>query len=103
MVSFDLAADPSEGGAFIDRLSLFKLVANVGDTRSLVAHPAAMTHCRLSAQQRAEAGIRDTTIRLSVGLESAADLIADLEQALEAVHVHPAAADSSARYQEAGR
>lgn len=103
VVSFDLAADPSEVGAFIDRLSLFKLVANVGDTRSLVAHPAAMTHCRLSAQQRADAGIRDTTIRLSVGLESAADLIADLEQALEAVHVHPAAADSSARYQEAGR
>lgn len=46
--SFGLAADRSEVGAFIDRLRLFKLVANVGDARSLVAHPAAMTHCRLS-------------------------------------------------------
>ncbi|EMY32732.1 O-acetylhomoserine sulfhydrolase [Arthrobacter crystallopoietes BAB-32] len=80
--SFDLAADPAETGPFIDRLRLFKLVANVGDTRSLVAHPAAMTHCRLTPQQRAAAGIGETTIRLSIGLESAADLVADLAQAL---------------------
>lgn len=83
VLSFDLAATGvTSVGAFIDRLSLFKLVANVGDTRSLVAHPAAMTHCRLTPQQRADAGISDTTIRLSIGLESAADLIADLAQAL---------------------
>ena len=80
--SFDLAADPGQVGPFIDRLRLFKLVANVGDTRSLVAHPAAMTHCRLSPEQRAAAGIAETTIRLSVGLEAAADLVADLDQAL---------------------
>jgi O-acetylhomoserine (thiol)-lyase len=80
--SFDLAADPDQVGPFIDRLRLFKLVANVGDTRSLVSHPAAMTHCRLSAQQRAAAGIAETTVRLSVGLEAAADLVADLAQAL---------------------
>jgi O-acetylhomoserine (thiol)-lyase len=80
--SFDLAADPAEVGPFIDRLRLFKLVANVGDTRSLVAHPAAMTHCRLSPPQRAAAGIGETTIRLSIGLEAAADLVADLAQAL---------------------
>lgn len=81
--SFDLAADPAEVGPFIDRLRLFKLVANVGDTRSLVAHPAVMTHCRLSPRQRAAAGIGETTIRLSIGLESAADLVADLARALD--------------------
>ncbi|NKX55124.1 O-acetylhomoserine aminocarboxypropyltransferase/cysteine synthase family protein [Arthrobacter mobilis] len=80
--SFDLAAGPEQVGPFIDRLGLFKLVANVGDTRSLVAHPAAMTHCRLTPGQRAAAGIAETTIRLSVGLEAAADLVADLDQAL---------------------
>lgn len=80
--SFDLAAEPGQVGDFIDRLRLFKLVANVGDTRSLVAHPAAMTHCRLTPEQRAAAGIAETTIRLSVGLETAADLVADLDLAL---------------------
>ncbi|MDN4610392.1 O-acetylhomoserine aminocarboxypropyltransferase/cysteine synthase family protein [Arthrobacter burdickii] len=80
--SFDLAAEPGQVGAFIDRLRLFKLVANVGDTRSLIAHPAAMTHCRLTPGQRAAAGIAETTIRLSVGLETAADLVADLDLAL---------------------
>lgn len=80
--SFDLAADPAQVGPFIDRLRLFRLVANVGDTRSLVAHPAAMTHCRLSREQRAAAGIGEATIRLSVGLEDAADLVADLALAL---------------------
>ncbi len=80
--SFDLAADPAEVGPFIDRLRLFKLVANVGDTRSLVAHPAAMTHCRLTREQRATAGITEATIRLSVGLEAAVDLVADLARAL---------------------
>ncbi|RJT74719.1 O-acetylhomoserine aminocarboxypropyltransferase/cysteine synthase [Arthrobacter cheniae] len=80
--SFDLAADQEHVGPFIDRLRLFKLVANVGDTRSLVAHPASMTHCRLSPEQRAGAGITGSTIRLSVGLEAAADLVADLDLAL---------------------
>ena len=80
--SFDLAARPDQVGPFIDRLQLFKLVANVGDTRSLVAHPAAMTHCRLSPQQRAAAGIGESTIRLSIGLETASDLVSDLERAL---------------------
>ena len=80
--SFDLAAGPEQVGPFIDRLRLFKLVANVGDTKSLVAHPTAMTHCRLSPEQRAAAGIAESTIRLSIGLEAASDLVADLELAL---------------------
>ncbi|MDN5887319.1 MAG: aminotransferase class V-fold PLP-dependent enzyme [Micrococcaceae bacterium] len=83
--SFDLAATAETVGPFIDALSLFKLVANLGDTRSLVAHPAAMTHCRLSAAQRTAAGIGATTIRLSIGLEDPEDLIADLCRCLDAV------------------
>ncbi|MGO2532772.1 O-acetylhomoserine aminocarboxypropyltransferase/cysteine synthase family protein [Arthrobacter rhombi] len=82
--SFDLAASGESVGPFIDGLALFKLVANLGDTRSLVAHPAAMTHCRLTETQRVAAGIGETTIRLSIGLEDPADLIADLGQCLDA-------------------
>ncbi|MFE7629378.1 O-acetylhomoserine aminocarboxypropyltransferase/cysteine synthase family protein [Kocuria sp. NPDC057446] len=83
--SFDLAAPDDAVGPFIDALRLFKLVANVGDTRSLVAHPAAMTHCRLTPEQRRAGGIAETTIRLSIGLESPQDLVADLGRALDTV------------------
>jgi O-acetylhomoserine (thiol)-lyase len=83
--SFDLAAPDGAVGPFIDALRLFKLVANIGDTRSLVAHPAAMTHCRLTPEQRRAGGIAETTIRLSIGLESPQDLVADLGQALDTV------------------
>ncbi|WP_298039898.1 O-acetylhomoserine aminocarboxypropyltransferase/cysteine synthase family protein [uncultured Microbacterium sp.] len=66
----------------IDALEVFRLVANIGDARSLVNHPASMTHSHLSAEQRAAAGISLNTIRLSAGLEDPADLIADLDRAL---------------------
>jgi O-acetylhomoserine (thiol)-lyase len=69
--------------AVIDSLRLVKLVANIGDVRSLVAHPASMTHSHLTDAQLAEAHISRTTIRLSVGLEDPADIIADLVSALE--------------------
>lgn len=68
---------------FVDSLRLFKLVANIGDVRSLIAHPAAMTHCRLTEQQRLAGGITWRTLRLSVGLESVEDLIADLQSSLD--------------------
>ena len=83
--SFDLAAPPEAVGPFIDSLELFQLVANVGDVRSLVSHPATMTHCRLTPDQRRAAGIGETTIRLSIGLECPEDLIADLDRALATV------------------
>ncbi|WMY79126.1 PLP-dependent transferase [Citricoccus sp. I39-566] len=83
--SFDLAAGPEAVGPFIDALGLFQLVANVGDVRSLVCHPATMTHCRLTPGQRRTAGIAETTIRLSIGLECPEDLIADLDRALATV------------------
>ena len=80
--SFDLR-DPDLVPAFVDALELFTLAANIGDVRSLVVHPATMTHCRLSEAQLASAGISAGTIRLSVGLEEAADLVRDLTDALE--------------------
>ncbi|MGF2950563.1 O-acetylhomoserine aminocarboxypropyltransferase/cysteine synthase family protein [Microbacterium alcoholitolerans] len=85
--SFDLAG-PQDETAFtrvatvLDSLRVFRLVANIGDARSLVAHPASMTHGHLTADQRAAAGISLTTVRVSAGLEDPADLIADLDHAL---------------------
>ncbi len=81
----DAEADRTRVHAVVDALRVIKLVANIGDARSLVAHPASMTHSHLTAQQCAEAGITPTTIRLSIGLEDADDLIADLAQALDAI------------------
>ncbi|HQD84141.1 MAG TPA: PLP-dependent transferase, partial [Quisquiliibacterium sp.] len=81
----DAEADRTRVHAVVDALRVIKLVANIGDARSLVAHPASMTHSHLTALQCAEAGITPTTIRLSIGLEDAGDLIADLVQALDAI------------------
>ncbi|GAA3037549.1 O-acetylhomoserine aminocarboxypropyltransferase/cysteine synthase family protein [Microbacterium dextranolyticum] len=78
----DAAADLARVHRVVDGLSLVKLVANIGDARSLVAHPASMTHSHLSPAQLADAGISPRTVRLSIGLEDPADLIADLDQAL---------------------
>ncbi|MGM7679660.1 O-acetylhomoserine aminocarboxypropyltransferase/cysteine synthase family protein [Microbacterium sp. A94] len=85
--SFDLAgpendAAQARAGRVIDALETVRLVANIGDARSLVAHPASMTHSHLDPQQRAAAGISLNTIRLSAGLEDPADIIADLDRAL---------------------
>ncbi len=89
--SFDLRAEEDEVGPFIDRLRLFSLAANIGDARSLVVHPATTTHSRFTAAQLAAAGISRSTIRLSIGLEDPADLVADLEQALLRVEERTAA------------
>jgi O-acetylhomoserine (thiol)-lyase len=80
--SFNLAGSAAGVEPFIDSLELFALVANIGDVRSLVVHPATTTHSRLTPAQRERAGISLTTIRLSVGLEDPDDLIADLSGAL---------------------
>lgn len=86
--SFDLSGAEDAGSQarvadVIDSLEVFRLVANIGDARSLVSHPASMTHSHLNAAQRAAAGISLNTIRLSAGLEDPADLIADLDRALD--------------------
>jgi O-acetylhomoserine (thiol)-lyase len=82
--SFGIVGGREAGRRFIERLRLFSHLANVGDAKSLVIHPASTTHATMSAEQLAAAGIGDDLVRLSVGLESASDLIADLRQALAA-------------------
>ena len=82
--SFDLQGTRAQGQAFIEALELFSHLANVGDARSLVIHPASTTHFRMDDAALAAAGIGPGTIRLSVGLEDPADLIDDLQRALKA-------------------
>ncbi|WP_306005099.1 O-acetylhomoserine aminocarboxypropyltransferase/cysteine synthase family protein [Aquicoccus porphyridii] len=71
---------------FVDSLELFSHVANLGDTRSLVIHSASTTHRQLSPEQQEAAGAGPDVVRISIGIENADDLIADLEQALQAAH-----------------
>jgi O-acetylhomoserine (thiol)-lyase len=71
---------------FVDSLQLFTHVANLGDTRSLVIHPASTTHRQLSPEQLEAAGAPADVVRLSIGIEDPDDLIADLDQALAAAH-----------------
>ncbi|MCU0316760.1 MAG: O-acetylhomoserine aminocarboxypropyltransferase/cysteine synthase [Fimbriimonadaceae bacterium] len=86
--SFELKGDGESvrqrGKTFIDSLHLFSHLANVGDAKSLVIHPASTTHQQLSAEEMAAGGITPATIRLSVGLETTEDLLWDLDQALQA-------------------
>ena len=82
--SFDIAGSRQQGRAFIEALKVFSHLANVGDAKSLVIHPASTTHFRMSDEALAQAGIGPGTIRLSIGLEDAADLIDDLKKALKA-------------------
>ena len=81
--SFDLRGSRRQGVAFIEALKIFSHLANVGDCRSLVIHPASTTHFRMDDVALAQAGITPGTIRLSIGLEDADDLIDDLKRALK--------------------
>jgi cystathionine gamma-synthase len=90
MPSFELKGGGAKAGRFVEAVRLFSLAESLGGTESLVAHPATMTHIGMSEEAREAAGITSGLIRLSIGLEDAADLIADLEQAF-------AATDGSAR------
>jgi O-acetylhomoserine (thiol)-lyase len=82
--SFDLKGSREQGKAFIESLKIFSHLANVGDCRSLVIHPASTTHFRMDDAALAQAGITPGTIRLSIGLEDPDDLIDDLKRALKA-------------------
>ncbi|HEY1042486.1 MAG TPA: O-acetylhomoserine aminocarboxypropyltransferase [Telluria sp.] len=81
--SFNLKGDRAAGRRFVDGLKVFTHLANVGDARSLVIHPASTTHLRVPAGQLAASGITEGTMRLSVGLESPEDLLEDLGRALK--------------------
>ncbi len=82
IVSFEIQGGLEAGRAFLDKLKMFSLTANLGDTRSIATHPASTTHSKLTPVQRAEVGISDGLIRLSIGLEALEDIWADVEQAL---------------------
>ncbi|MCD7895080.1 MAG: O-acetylhomoserine aminocarboxypropyltransferase/cysteine synthase [Planctomycetaceae bacterium] len=76
--TFEIRGGAAEARAFIDRLELFSLLANVADVKSLAIHPASTTHSQLSADELADQGIRQNTVRLSIGTENIADILADL-------------------------
>lgn len=80
--TFEVKGGAAEAQAFIDRLQIFSLLANVADVKSLVIHPASTTHSQLSEKELAEQGIKPGTVRLSIGTEHIDDIIDDLEQAL---------------------
>ena len=85
MVSFELAGSVEHVKALLGALHLFSLAESLGGVESLVAHPASMTHAAMDAASRERAGISDTLLRLSIGIEAGEDLVRDLEQALDAV------------------
>jgi O-acetylhomoserine (thiol)-lyase len=82
MLIFGVKGGLEAGGKFIDNVSLFSHVANVGDSKSLVIHPASTTHQQLTSEQRKAAGVGDDLIRVSVGVENVQDIIFDLDHAL---------------------
>lgn len=82
MVSFAVRGGPEVARQILDRTRIFALAESLGGVESLIEHPATMSHASMRPEQRALAGITDAVLRLSVGIEDAADLVADLEQAL---------------------
>ena len=84
LVGFEIKGGREAGRAFIDALQLFYHVANIGDARSLAIHPASTTHSQLSAEEQLATGVTDNYVRLAVGLEHIDDILADLDQALQA-------------------
>ena len=84
MVAFEVKGGKREAFRFMNALQIFKITNNLGDAKSLVTHPSTTTHQRLKPKQRAELGIFDRSVRLSIGLEDVEDLKADLDQALRA-------------------
>ena len=89
ILTFGIKGGREAGRRLIDSLKLFSLLANVGDAKSLVIHPASTTHQQLTAEEQAASGVTDDLVRLSIGLEDSADLIEDLEQALLSARLVP--------------
>jgi cystathionine gamma-lyase len=84
MVTAIIKGTLADSKRFLERCQIFALAESLGGVESLIEHPAIMTHASIPAEKRAELGISDGLVRLSVGIEDEADLIADLEQALAA-------------------
>ncbi|UII80761.1 PLP-dependent aspartate aminotransferase family protein [Flagellimonas sp. CMM7] len=83
VVAFEVKGGIEEGKKFFDAIKLLSLSANLGDSRSIVTHPASTTHSKLTKEERESVGISDGMVRISVGLEHIDDIIADIEQALD--------------------
>jgi len=88
LVTFGIKGGYEAGKKLIDTLKLFSLLANIGDAKSLVVHPASTTHQQLSVEEQASAGVTPEMVRLSVGIEDIRDILADLDQAIEAANGH---------------
>jgi len=84
VLSFELKGGTEAGKKFVESLKLFSHVANIGDVRSLVIHPATTTHSQLNPEEQIAAGVTPGLVRLSLGLENIDDIKADLEQAFAA-------------------
>jgi len=82
MIAFELAGGLEAGRSMMNRLEMIQRAVSLGDAETLIQHPASMTHSTYTPEERAEHGISDGLIRLSVGLEEVADILADLDQAL---------------------
>jgi O-acetylhomoserine (thiol)-lyase len=85
LVAFGVKGGFEAGKALIDRVKLWSLLANIGDARSLIIHPASTTHSQLTPEEQRSTGVSEDLVRLSVGLEHTDDILADLDQALAAV------------------
>ncbi len=85
MISFEIDASEEEIRSFLGELKLFTLAESLGGVESLVAHPASMTHAAMTPEDQAAAGISSRLLRLSIGIENAEDLLADLAEGFEAV------------------
>jgi O-acetylhomoserine (thiol)-lyase len=85
ILGFGIKGGRESGKTFINNLRLFSHLANIGDAKSLAIHPATTTHSQLTAEEQILTGVTDDYVRLSVGIESIEDILADLEQALAKV------------------
>jgi O-acetylhomoserine (thiol)-lyase len=86
LLTFGVKGGYEAGKKLINSLKLFSLLANIGDAKSLVIHPASTTHAQLSAAEQADTGVTPELVRLSVGIEDIRDILADLDQAIEAAN-----------------
>ena len=94
ILTFGIKGGLAAGKAFINAVKLFSLLANIGDAKSLVIHPASTTHQQLSEQEQRDTGVTPELVRLSVGIEDIRDIVADLEQALAAASAPPSCAST---------
>ena len=95
IVCFGIKGGYEAGKKLIDSLELFSLLANIGDAKSLVIHPASTTHQQLSVEEQADTGVTPELVRLSVGIEDIRDILADLDHAIEAANGHTLAGETA--------